>query len=81
MALVAIIADALAYKEVGPVAPVEKSLVICIVSGLSCRSPHSRRWRGAGQLTPYTSIVFTSALSANLLFNTYFMRKLCQESR
>jgi glucose uptake protein len=83
MALVAIIADALAYKEVGSgkLLVEKKSLVICIVSGLLMGSwspfTAASMAEGAGQLTPYTSIVFFTlgAFASTFLFNTYFMRK------
>ena len=83
MALAAIIADALAYKEVGSgkLLVEKKSLVVCIVSGLLMGSwspfTAASMAEGAGQLTPYTSIVFFTlgALASTFLFNTYFMKK------
>jgi glucose uptake protein len=83
MALAAIVADALAYKEVGSgkLLVEKKSLVVCIVSGLlmGSWSPFTAASMadGAGQLTPYTSIVFFTlgAFASTFLFNTYFMKK------
>jgi glucose uptake protein len=83
LALVAIIADALAYKELGggKLKVTKKGLWICIVSGLlmGIWSPFTAASmaEGAGQLTPYTSTVFftLAALVSTFIFNIYFMEK------
>lgn len=83
MALAAIIADALAYKELGggKLQVEKKSLIVCIFSGLlmGVWSPFTAASmaEGAGQLTPYTSNVFFTlgAFASTFLFNTYFMKK------
>ncbi len=83
LALVAIIADALAYKELGggKLKVTKKGIWICIVSGLLMGgwSPFTAASMaaGAGQLTPYTSVVFftLAALISTFFFNIYFMEK------
>ncbi len=83
MALVAIVADALAYKELrgGKLQVGKKSLIVCIVSGLLMGSwspfTAASMAEGAGQLTPYTSTVFFTlgAFLSTFLFNPYFMKK------
>jgi glucose uptake protein len=83
LALVAIIADALAYKELGggKLKVTKKGLWICIVSGLLMGSwspfTAASMAEGAGQLTPYTSTVFftLAALVSTFIFNIYFMEK------
>jgi glucose uptake protein len=83
MALIAIVADALAYKELGggKLQLEKKSLVVCIVSGLLMGSwspfTAASMAEGAGQLTPYTSTVFFTlgALLSTIPFNLYFMKK------
>ena len=83
LALVAIIADALAYKELGggKLKVTKKGIWICIVSGLLMGgwSPFTAASMatGAGQLTPYTSVVFftLAALISTFIFNIYFMEK------
>ena len=83
LALVAIIADALAYKELGggKLKVTKKGLWICIVSGLLMGSwspfTAASMAEGAGQLTPYTSIVFftLAALVSTFIFNIYFMER------
>jgi len=83
LALVAIIADALAYKELGggKLKVTKKGIWICIVSGLLMGSwspfTAASMAEGAGQLTPYTSTVFftLAALISTFVFNIYFMEK------
>jgi glucose uptake protein len=83
LALVAIIADSLAYKEIGggKLKVTKKGLWICIISGLlmGAWSPFTAASmaEGAGQLTPYTSTVFFTfaALISTFFFNIYFMEK------
>jgi len=83
LALVAIVADALAYKELGggKLKVTKKGLWICIVSGLLMGSwspfTAASMAEGAGQLTPYTSTVFftLAALVSTFIFNIYFMEK------
>ncbi|HEX9638009.1 MAG TPA: multidrug DMT transporter permease [Acidobacteriota bacterium] len=83
LALVAIVADALAYKELGggKLKVTKKGLWICIVSGLLMGSwspfTAASMAEGAGQLTPYTSTVFftLAALISTFIFNIYFMEK------
>jgi glucose uptake protein len=83
LALVAIIADALAYKELGggKLKVTKKGLWICIVSGLLMGSwspfTAASMAEGSGQLTPYTSVVFftLAALISTFIFNIYFMER------
>jgi glucose uptake protein len=83
MALIAIVADALAYKELGggKLQLERKSLVVSIVSGLLMGSwspfTAASMAEGEGQLTPYTSTVFFTlgALLSTVPFNLYFMKK------
>jgi glucose uptake protein len=83
LALIAIIADALAYKELGggKLKVTKKGLWICIVSGLLMGSwspfTAASMAEGTGQLTPYTSVVFftLAALISTFIFNIYFMEK------
>lgn len=83
LALVAILADALAYKELGggKIKVTKRGLWICIASGLlmGAWSPFTAASmaEGPGQLTPYTSTVFFTfaALITTFFFNLYFMEK------
>ena len=83
LALIAILADALAYKELGggKLKVTKKGLWICIVSGIlmGAWSPltAASMAEGAGQLTPYTSTVFFTfaALVSTFFFNIYLMEK------
>lgn len=86
LAVVAVIADSFAYKELsgGKVAVTRKGLGISIVSGvlMGSWSPLTAASMGEGNLpgpplTPYTStVVFTFAtLVSTLFFNIYFMQR------
>ena len=83
LAVVAILSDSLAYKELsgGKVQVTKKGLWISIVSGILMGSwsplTAASMADGTGQLTPYTSIVvFTFAtLVSTFFFNVYFMQK------
>jgi len=83
LAIVAILADSLAYKELsgGKVEVTKKGLWISIVSGILMGSwsplTAASMSQGPGQLTPYTSlVVFTFAtLVSTFFFNIYFMQK------
>lgn len=83
LAVAAIVADALAYKELegGRVTLTKKGLWVCVVSGLLMgswvRFTTVAMAPGDGQLTPYTSTVFftLAALLSTIPFNLYFMRK------
>jgi len=83
LAVAAILADALAYKELGggKVKVTRRGLWICIVSGLLMgswvRFTTVAMAPGEGRLTPYTSTVFftLSALLSTIPFNLYFMKK------
>jgi glucose uptake protein len=83
LAAVAILADALAYKELsgGKVQVTKKGLWVSIVAGLLMGSwsplTAASMSEGPGQLTPYTSIVvFTfAAFLSTFFFNIYFMMR------
>ena len=83
LAVIAVIADALAYKELsgGAVQVTKKGLTVSIVSGILMGSwsplTAASMSDGAGQLTPYTSLVFFTfgTLISTFLFNIYFMQK------
>ena len=83
LAVVAIIADALAYKALsgGKLQVTKKGIWICIISGvlMGAWSPFTAASmaEGPGQLTPYTSTVFFTfaALVSTFFFNIYFMQK------
>ena len=83
LAIVAIVADALAYRELssGGVQVTSKGLWVSIVAGLLMGSwsplTAASMSDGVGQLTPYTSTVFFTfaALVSTFFFNTHFMEK------
>lgn len=83
LAIVAIIADSLAYKDLsgGQVQVTKKGLWISILSGILMGSwsplTAASMADGAGQLTPFTStVVFAFAtLVSTIFFNIYFMQK------
>ena len=85
LAVIAVIADSLAYKELsgGAVSVTRKGITVSLVSGLlmGSWSPLTAASMGDGlagaPLTPYTStVVFTLAtLVSTFFFNIYFMRK------
>lgn len=83
LALVAIIVDALAYKELsgGKIKVTKKGLWVCVISGLLMGSwspfTAASMAEGPGQLSPYTSTVFFTfaAFISTFFFNIYFMVK------
>lgn len=83
LAVLAIIADALAYRGLGgaDAKPTRKGIWICIAAGLlmGIWSPFTAASmaEGTGQLGPYTSTVFFTmgAFVSTFFFNVYFMRK------
>lgn len=83
LAVVAVIADALAYRELagGEVRVTRKGVWISVIAGLLMGSwsplTAASMAEGTGQLTPYSSIVFFTfaALVSTLFFNIYFMMK------
>lgn len=83
LAVVAILADSLAYKELsgGKVQVTKRGLWISIISGILMGSwsplTAASMADGAGQLTPFTStVVFAFAtLVSTVFFNIYFMQK------
>ena len=83
LAIVAILADSLAYKELsgGKVQVTKRGLRISIISGILMGSwsplTAASMADGVGQLTPFTStVVFAFAvLVSTIFFNIYFMQK------
>jgi len=83
LAILAVLSDAKAYREVAASQPsvTKKSIVMCIASGLLMGSwsplTTAAMAAGPGQLTPYTSTVFftLAALLSTLPFNLYLMKK------
>ena len=83
LAIVAILADSLAYKELsgGKVQVTKRGLWISIISGILMGSwsplTAASMADGVGQLTPFTStVVFAFAtLVSTVFFNIYFMQK------
>ena len=83
LALVAIVADSLAYRELaaGELQISGRSIRVCLVAGvlMGIWSPFTAASMapGPGQLTPYTSTVFftLAALLSTIPFNLYFMHK------
>ena len=83
LAIVAIIADSLAYKDLsgGKVQVTKRGLWISIISGILMGSwsplTAASMAEGPGQLTPFTStVVFAFAtLVSTIFFNIYFMQK------
>lgn len=83
LAVVAIIADSLAYKELsgGEVQVTKRGIWVSIISGILMGSwsplTAASMAEGAGQLTPYTStFAFAFAtLISTVFFNAYFMQK------
>ncbi|GMR23388.1 MAG: GRP family sugar transporter [Acidobacteriota bacterium] len=83
LAIVAILADSLAYKELsgGKVQVTKRGLGISIISGILMGSwsplTAASMANGVGQLTPFTStVVFAFAtLVSTIFFNIYFMQK------
>ena len=83
LAIVAILADSLAYKELsgGKLQVTKKGLWISIISGILMGSwsplTAASMAEGTGQLTPFTStVVFAFAtLVSTFFFNIYFMQK------
>ncbi len=83
LAIVAILADSLAYKELsgGKVQVTKRGLWISIISGILMGSwsplTAASMADGVGQLTPFTStVVFAFAtLVSTIFFNIYFMQK------
>lgn len=83
LAVVAILADSLAYKELsgGKVQVTKRGLKISIISGILMGSwsplTAASMAEGTGQLTPFTStVVFAFAvLVSTFFFNIYFMQK------
>jgi glucose uptake protein len=83
LAIVAVVADALAYRELarGGVKVTRRGLTISIVAGLLMGSwsplTAASMSAGPGQLTPYSSTVFftLAALVSTFFFNVYFMQK------
>lgn len=83
LAIVAILADSLAYKELsgGKVQVTKRGLGISIISGILMGSwsplTAASMAEGVGQLTPFTSIVVFAfaTLVSTIFFNIYFMQK------